>query len=374
MAQKFCEVALPVPLRSTFTYAVPASFNGEELIGRRVVVPFRNRAMVGVGLALSERAPEIAGGKKSIKEIVELMDSRPALPPKLIELGQWISRYYVAPIGETMRAMLPPEIEVRHDREYSLSDAGRAYHSQLTSGLEATEEESTGRALLERVNKEAGAASSVQIRRGPGGEAVAERLVRRGYLSAREGLRKRHTRTQKILAWNPAHADSPAQANPPAQKGPLKNDAEEKIKEVLTAVRGPLPLAILAAKAGVSRAVILRLEKKGRLLSWEEPLTIEEDSWDTDFTPATNVLNAEQKRALEEIWRWIVARKFAAALLHGVTGSGKTEVYLGAIEAALSRGKTASNAPANGGASAMAKRKWSSARGRPFSRRSKTSA
>ena len=151
MAQRFCEVALPVPLRSTFTYAVPASFNGEELIGRRVVVPFRNRAMVGVGLALSDRAPEIAGGKKSIREIVELMDALPALPPKLIELGQWISRYYLAPIGETMRAMLPPEIEVRHDREYSLTDAGRAYLAELTSGEETTEEESTERALLERV-------------------------------------------------------------------------------------------------------------------------------------------------------------------------------------------------------------------------------
>jgi primosomal protein N' (replication factor Y) len=341
MAQRFCEVALPVPLRSTFTYAVPASFNGEELIGRRVVVPFRNRAMVGVGLALSDRAPEIAGGKKSIKEIVELMDAVPALPPKLIELGQWISRYYVAPIGETMRSMLPPEIEVRHDREYSLNDAGRAYLAQLTSGAETTEEESTERSLLQRMNDEGAAASSVQIRRWPGGEAAAERLVRRGYLSAREVIRKRRTRTQKILAWNPAQADVPAQTDPPAKTALPRNDAEERIKEVLTAVRGPLPLAILAAKAGVSRAVILRLEKKGRLLSWEEPLTIEEDSWDTDFTPPTNVLNAEQKRALEEIWRWIVAGKFAAALLHGVTGSGKTEVYLGAIEAALSRGKTA---------------------------------
>ena len=335
MAQRFCEVALPVPLRSTFTYAVPASFNGEELIGRRVVVPFRNRAMVGVGLSLSDRAPELAGGRKSIKEIVELMDPLPALPPKLIELGQWISRYYVAPIGETMRAMLPPEIEVRHDREYSLSDAGRSYLAQLTSESETTDEESAERALLQRIDDAGGAASSAQIRRWPGGEAAADRLVRRGYLSAREVLRKRRTRTQKILAWNPAQTD------PPAQTNPLTNDAEERIKEVLTAMRGPLPLAILAAKAGVSRAVILRLEKKARLLAWEEPLAIEEDSWDTDFTPPTNVLNTEQKSALEEIWRWIVAGKFAAALLHGVTGSGKTEVYLGAIEAALSRGKTA---------------------------------
>jgi primosomal protein N' (replication factor Y) len=329
MAQRFCEIALPVPLRSTFTYAVPASLNGEALVGRRVVVPFRNRAMVGVGLGVSDRAPEFTGGKKAIREIVELMDSVPALPPKLLELAQWISRYYLAPIGETIRAMLPPEIELRHDREYSITDAGRAYLEELTSGEESTEEESAERALLRRIGDEGKSAPSVKIRRWPGGEVAAERLVRRGYLSAREVLRKRRTRTQKILAWNAAQTDEPA------------NDTEAKIKEVLTSTRGPLPLPILAAKAGVSRTVPLRLEKTGRLLAWEEPLTVEEDAWDTDFTPPTNILNAEQKSALAEIWRWLVSGKFAAALLYGVTGSGKTEVYLGAIEAALSRGKTA---------------------------------
>src|SRR5271154_619595 len=328
MIPRYCEVALPVPLRSTFTYAVPESFREEDLVGRRVLVPFRNRAMVGVGLSVSETAPAVA----RVKEISELLDPLTALPAKLIELGHWISRYYLAPIGETFRAMLPPEIELRHDREYWLADAGRAYLQGLAASVETTDVESAELDFLRRfdgTDEKNNTIGSAAVRRSPGGEAAAERFVRRGYLAAREMTHKRKTRMQKIVAWNPAKEEAGASA------------AEEKIREVLTATRGPLPLALLMKKAQVSRAIIQRLEKQGRVLTWEEPLTVEEDSWDTDFAPPTNILNAEQKQALAEIWRWLVAGKFAAGLLHGVTGSGKTEVYLGAIEAALSRGKTA---------------------------------
>src|SRR6202795_896106 len=329
MTQRYCEVALPVPLRSTFTYAVPGSFNGEELIGRRVVVPFRNRAMVGVALAVSEKARGPARGKSAIKEVAELMDPLPALPPKLVELGHWISRYYLAPIGETFRAMLPPAVELRHDRQYWLTDPGRAYLRELSEGEENTDVEIAERDFLRCIDLAGKAVSSSSLRRWPGGENAAEKFVRRGFLSAREALRKRKTRTQKIIAWNPANAE------------PAENSVEEKIRRVLTATRGPIPLALLAENAKVSRANVLRLEKKGLLLSWEEPLTAEEDPWETDFTPPANILNAEQNQALGEIWQWLVAGEFTAGLLHGVTGSGKTEVYLGAIEAALSRGKTA---------------------------------
>ena len=328
MTPRYCEVALPVPLRSTFTYAVPDSFQNEDLVGRRVLVPFRNRAMVGVGLSVSDRAPAIA----RVKEISEPLDPIAALPPKLIELGHWISRYYLAPIGETFRAMLPPEIELRHDREYWLTDSGRAYFEELAAGAENTDVETSELEFLGRfvgTGEKTNAIQSAAVRRLPGGEAAAERFVRRGYLAARDMVHRRKTRSQKIVAWNPAKEE------------PAANAAEEAVREVLTATRGPLPLALLTKKAQVSRAVIHRLEKQGRVLTWEEPLTVEEDSWDTDFAPPTNILNAEQKLALAEIWRWLVAGKFAAGLLHGVTGSGKTEVYLGAIEAAISRGKTA---------------------------------
>jgi len=327
MPPRYCEVALPVPLRSTFTYVLPASLNGESLIGRRVVVPFRNRAMVGVAIGESARPSEAAAGSR-IREIAEVMDPRPALSPKLIELGQWISRYYVAPIGETLRAMLPPEIEFRHDREYSLTEAGRAHLAQLALATGAADMEAQDLALLRRFEEKGEPASSARVRRWPGGEAAVERLVRRGLLTAREAAHHRKARVHKIIAWNDGN------------KEPTATPVEERIREVLT-TRGPLPLGILLEKADASRSVIQRLEKAGRLLAWEEPLTTEEDPWDTDFTPPANVLNSEQKEALGEIWRWIVGGKFMAGLLHGVTGSGKTEVYLGAIDAAVSRGKSA---------------------------------
>jgi primosomal protein N' (replication factor Y) (superfamily II helicase) len=332
---RYCEVALPVPLRSTFTYVIPASLNGEPLVGRRVVVPFGRRALTGVALAESDRPPNVP----LIKDIAEVMDRLPALPPKLIELGHWISRYYLAPVGEAFRAMLPPEIELRQDREYSLTDSGRAYLTDLPSTAELTDNERAELATLQNVDQ-----SASRTRRKRLSESVAEGLVRRGYLSAREVLRHRKTRTQQIVAWRDGDLrQGTPLAVPKSKKAPTVSAAEveARVREILTATRGPLPLAHLLERAKVTRAAVKRLEDAGLIETWEEPITAAEDPWDTAFAPPTNILNAEQKEALAEIWRWLVAGKFTAGLLHGVTGSGKTEVYLGAIEAALSRGKSA---------------------------------
>jgi primosomal protein N' (replication factor Y) (superfamily II helicase) len=321
----YCEVALPLPLRSTFTYAVPAPLVETVVPGSRVIVPFRNRALVGVALELTDRRPQA----DKIKEIVEALDPIPALPPRLIELGRWVASYYHAPLGEVFRAMLPPAVELRHERELILTAAGREYLAELASRGNRSEAEVTEHALLQLFEVEGKPVRRDRLRGLPGGEAAAARLLRRGQLEAREVARHRKARTQKIVAWSPEALGEPA------------SPAEERIREVLTAVRGPLPMRLLLAQASVSRAVVERLARRGKLKTWEEPVAVQEELFEMDFTPPANVLNAAQERALAEIQSWLDAAAFTVGLLYGVTGSGKTEVYLRAVEKALARGRAA---------------------------------
>lgn len=184
MAQRYCEVALPVPLRTTFVYALPEDLNGEAMVGRRVVVPFRNRAMTGIALAELDQPPEEARLKSPIKEVAEVIDPVPALPEKLMELGRWISQYYLAPIGEAFRAMLPPEVELRHDREYALTAAGRAYLEELGRAPELGDIESAERKLLRHFEQSEEPLRSAAIHR-QAGRGFGRRAARAKGLSER---------------------------------------------------------------------------------------------------------------------------------------------------------------------------------------------
>lgn len=322
MTARFCEVALPVPLRNTFTYAIPEPLCGADIIGSRVVVPFRNRALAGVAVRLVSEPKD----RQQIKEIVELVDAVPALTPELLVLGEWISRYYVAPIGETLRSMLPPLAELREHREYTLTNHGREFYATTRKQGAANAAEAADLETLELLDFAKGAVSFAKLKRIAGGDAAVERLLRRGVVAASERMARKSERVQKIVAWNEASSAADAK--------------EDKAREILTAVRGPLPLTVLF-KEGVSRTLFKRLEKLGKVTSWDEPFSADADPWESNFVPPANVLNADQQGAVASVRQWLGAGRFTAGLLHGVTGSGKTEVYLGAVEEALARERTA---------------------------------
>jgi primosomal protein N' (replication factor Y) len=318
----YCDVALAVPLRRAFTYAIPAALEEAITPGCRVLVPFGQRALVGVVLRRGSAAP--AQGK--VREVTQVLDAVPALSTALLELGGWLANYYVAPIGEVFRAMLPPPVEIQQRREVQLTSAGRQALEELR-GLESPRAGQRAEiAVLEFLDKAGKPVAETRLGKLPEQHAAVLRLVHRGALEARETARARARRMQTIVAWRETYLS------------PSMSAAEERLREVLTAERGPVPLTVLLKLAEASRSVVERLEREGKVQTWEEPLVAEEEAFETNFSPPNHRLNPSQQAALNEIEQWLAARAFQTGLLYGVTGSGKTEVYLRATQRVLEAG------------------------------------
>src|SRR5690349_9347600 len=125
---EFCDVALPVPLDTAFTYGIA---NGmQPVIGGRVLVLFRQQRLSGIVVALHDHKPEV-----QTKNVIQALDSEPVLDASLMRLGKWIADYYLAPLGEVFRTMLPLGAEFKKSVLYRITDDGHlALHLAGTRG------------------------------------------------------------------------------------------------------------------------------------------------------------------------------------------------------------------------------------------------
>src|SRR5258707_8516001 len=123
----FCDVVLPVPLDMAFTYKIAGP---APVVGARVLVPFRTERLSGVVTALHDRQPSMQA-----KTVLQVLDTEPVLDDGLMKLGQWISQYYLAPIGDVFRGMLPLAAEIKKARTYRITEVGHeALHASATVG------------------------------------------------------------------------------------------------------------------------------------------------------------------------------------------------------------------------------------------------
>ncbi|MFZ1931960.1 MAG: primosomal protein N' [Candidatus Sulfotelmatobacter sp.] len=330
---EFCDVALPVPLDMVFTYRVPAA--AAPVVGGRVLVPFGQQRLTGIVVELHDRRPSL-----TIKPLLNVLDIAPVLDEQLLRLGRWIADYYLAPLGEVFRTMLPLNAEFKRAIAYRITAQGRmALHLAGMSGSSArsrrTPEEQAGefRVLDYLAAQEPEAGESAQVREESLRSAtrvsklILSGMVRKKWLMREDVSDVRDaTRTVKIALLKSA-------------EGKL-NDNQKKLVETLAASGGRVAVEMLQALE-VPRTTLATLIKRGLIEIVEEPASFAVSRSKPRPSRLEFDFNAAQQAALNCLRETVETRKFSGILLHGVTGSGKTAVYLAGMRAVLDAGRSA---------------------------------
>ena len=323
---RYCDVAVPVPLDATFTYSIPAELP-EPCVGGRVIVPFREKRLCGVVTELHDREPSFKA-----KPAQQVLDVTPALTPELMELGRWIAHYYIAPVGEVLRTMLPLSAEFRRATGYRITDRGlEALHAASTVG-------SSRRA---KVEPEQQMREYAVLNRLADGEVMREASLRAAERASREVLlgllRKRWIEREDLSAVRDA-SRSIEIATLKAVEGKL-NANQQTIVDYLRVQSEQRAHVTAIRELAVPRNTLQTLVRRGMVAISEEPASFRMSGMKP--RKLEFLFNPAQKAALQQISDAVEAGRFLPMLLHGVTGSGKTAVYLSAMQTMLSRGRSA---------------------------------
>ena len=312
-------VAVPVPALDALTYAVPEGMP-LPVVGARVLVPLGSRTLTGIVTADAVEPPEDAGG---VKPIVEVLDSSPFLPPDVVRLALWVAEYYAAGPGEALATAMPPRAWVESERYVRITDTGEA--RLLT-------ERGTRRRLLEALS--GGKPARVESL-AVSGSSVAPLLAlqREGLVELTQPLKgtadaSRTVRVASLTVQGLDVAGSPARVDAPA--GPRLGARQREALVLLRSAPDGLDTAALDER-GIGAATVTRLAALGLIALSRR--RIERDPMEQGALAAgeprpPHVLTDEQAAAFDRLQALAAQGAFTAVVLHGVTGSGKTELYL----------------------------------------------
>jgi primosomal protein N' (replication factor Y) len=305
------KVAVPLSLRETYTYSVPEHLANKIEVGLRVHVPFGNQKLTGY--ILEKGSSDHEG---DLKEILEILDEKPLFHEGLVPFFQWVADYYLYPIGRLIQAALPGGINVSHFKTGRLTD----------KGLKASEllpPDSEEKRLLTwiRENPE---------KRLPSPLNQAYAFQKKGWINVESKTNKRKVGPLKRKFVSVKEGvDQDTILEKEAGSSGIKNELEF-LKTVFDA--GGIPLKALSSAFSNSPYLVKKWIKKGVLES-KDVAVFRNPSGKIMFPPTPPPeLSQQQKTVLSEIQPRLEKGGFSTCLLHGVTGSGKTEVYQRAIE------------------------------------------
>jgi primosomal protein N' (replication factor Y) len=356
----FCDVALPVPLDQVFTYAV----NGvTPVVGARVLVPFSGQRLMGVVVRVHGDAP-VDGFE--VKPVQQVLDEAALLPDELMELARWIASYYVAPLGEVLRGMMPLAAEVKRHFSYRIAEAGRkvlyegaAKGSSRRSKL-SPEEQNREYAVLNYL--EGGEAAKMGALRSATGanKGLLEGMVRKKWLVREAVAEERDARRlEKVAVLVVRSGEIQPEGEPQVRKSgpgapglvvggrlPRLNENQLAVMAELAAVGGRMrirDLRVSLVRVGVPESTLGTLVKRGLVGIEEvaEAFHIGGVGAQGKKHAHEHALNEAQMEALGTIAVAMDKGGFRPHLLYGITGSGKTSVYFAAMQRALDAGRSA---------------------------------
>ena len=325
----FCDVALPVPLDQTFTYAVEGVV---PVVGARVLVPFSGQRLMGVVIRLHD-GPLPEGIKT--KPVQQVLDSTALLNDELMRLATWIATYYVAPLGEVLRGMLPLAAEVKRHFVYKIAGPGlKVLYQGAEKGSSrrsrlSPEEQNREYAVLNCLEDGAVAKLSALRSATQASKPILDGMVKKTWLIREAVAEERDARRLERVA-----------VLVPETRLPKLNANQTTLLAELAAVGGRMKVADIRS-LNLPQSTLGTLVKRNLVTIEEVP----EDFFRSSTHPVgkkhthEHPLNESQLEALSSIVISINQNGFGANLLYGITGSGKTAVYFAAMQRVLGAGR-----------------------------------
>ena len=320
--------AAPYSIDKPYSYLVPESLAAAAVPGVRVMVPFGRGNKESEGLILARVQEPKLPGSKALRQI---LDSEPVLDKAGIDLALWMRGRYFCTVFEAVKTILPAGLWYGLREIWSLAMEPEAARSAAVGIPGAWQ-------VLDLLEKQGGKADIRVLRDalGDGAEKPLKAMKKVEILTCEtDAKRKIADKSHRMVELSVNTEDAYALTEPKRRSAPARYEVVNFL-----ATAGRTPAAEVSYYTGASSRTLKTMEKAG-LIAFSEEEELRVPSLD-DVEPGPEiVLNEEQQRAFEEILGRVQAEKPSVTLLHGVTGSGKTQVYLRLVQETLALGKTA---------------------------------